>query len=153
MNRAPTIQEIITELTEIFTAALPDAHVKDLDQVPDSATAICPVLYPDQFTGADAATRDTFGEPPTHASTKVISIRYTLCYAPVGQGTGQKVIVPLNWDMADRVINVVMENDKNNTLWDDLVITQFGNGFDYVSDLTGGAFYGFTFTVTITKYL
>jgi hypothetical protein len=145
--------QIKTITDSISLLAVKAAQVRDLDEIPETAGARLPLIFPrpDGFVSDFTMVRDSYGGGSTAMMTVEYNLNYRLCYAPVNVDRGLFAPYPEMVQVAFAFLDAVLAVDTMDGLIDitPADITSFGP----VPDPAGNMYHGCDITLHIKEFV
>lgn len=144
---------LATVADSISNLSISGVTIKDIDQIPDSAAMLCPLLIP-QPNGFVSDINPEFQSFGSNAAQKM-DLSYTLNYlylhAEVGSGINSYLIYSGLITKLIAIIAAIMSNDKITGLVDMKLqsVSQIG----VITDPSGAEFWGIQFSFRVLEYV
>lgn len=131
--------------------AMTPVTVKDIDQIPDNAELLCPILFPQpsNFVSDILATHESFGSNGTPKINMNYTLNYVFLHAKTG-GVGQYEAYAGLIANLEIILESILSNDALASAIDNMPSSIQGIGI--VEDPTGNQYWGALLSFRILEY-
>jgi hypothetical protein len=144
---------IATVANSIAGLSISGVNVKDIDEIPDSASMLCPVLIPqpNNFVSNTAFTFETFGSNGAAKMNLEYDLNYVFLYA--NAGTGVNAFAPYE-GLISKLTTILVAIFSNDAITG-AVDVKLGSVGDVgiITDPAGNEYWGVLFTLHVLEYV
>lgn len=143
---------ISTVADSISKLSITGVTIKDIDQIPDSASMLCPLLIPrpNNFVTDISVTFETFGSNGGAKINTAYTLNYVFLFCEVGSGLGAFSAFAGLMTKLSAILVAINSNDAI-TGAVDMKIGSIGN-IGVITDPAGNEFWGLEFSLRLLEY-
>ena len=140
-----------TVSASIAALSISGVTIKDIDEVPDSANMLCPLVVPvaDFMTNATPQNQ-SFGSNGTPKIDFTYTLNYAFLYAEMGSGINAYAPYQGLLQKFELILETILANDAINGLVD-MKLESMSN-IGAIEDPAGNQFWGLNFSLTCLEY-
>lgn len=143
---------ISTVADSIAGLTISGVTIKDIDQIPDSASMLCPLLIPQpaNFVTDISVSFETFGSNGGAKINTNYTLNYVFLFCEVGSGLGAFAAFS---GLITKLSAILVAIDSNDTITGavDMKINSIGN-IGVITDPAGNEFWGLEFSLRVLEY-
>ncbi len=143
---------IATVADSISNLSISGVTIKDIDQIPDSARMLTPLIIPrlPRFITDISVTFDTFGSNGTPKISTNYTLNYMFIYCEVGSGLGSFGIFGGLISKLSTILDTINSNDAISGAVD-TKLSGIGD-IGVITDPAGNEFWGLEFSLRVLEY-
>lgn len=145
--------QLDTVATSIAGLSISGVNIRDIDNIPDSASMLTPLLIPqpNDFVTNMAATRESFGGGGTAKLNLTYTLNYVYLHAEAGSGVNTFAVYAGLIDNLILILETILANDNINGAVD-MELATVGN-IGIINDPADNEYWGVLFSLNITEFV